>query len=74
MVGYNWQRPGKTSRDISATLGKCGPGILYNFSSNAYPFEQNACYTPFAIVALLEYWGDYSAFASVLAKEYGGES
>lgn len=64
-----WRRPGK--RDgISATFGQVAEGVFYNFSSSAYPFEPNAGYKPFQVVALLKYNGDFSAFAKELAEKY----
>jgi len=64
-----WRRPGKKD-GISATFGQIAEGIFYNFSSSAYPFEPNAGYKPFQIVALLKYNGDFSAFAKELAEKY----
>ena len=64
-----WRRPDK-NKGISATFGKVAPGILYCFSSNAYPFEPNSAYTPFQIVSLLNYKGDFSAFAKELSERY----
>jgi len=64
-----WQRPGK-KKGISATVGKVADNVFYNFSSNAYPFEPNAGYTPFQVVGLLEYNGDFKNFAKVLAEKY----
>lgn len=64
-----WQRPGK-KKGISATTGKVADNVFYNFSSNAYPFEPNAGYTPFQVVGLLEYKGDFKNFAKVLAEKY----
>ena len=62
------RRPGK-DRGISATFGKVAPGILYNFSSNGHPFENNRAYNPFQIVSLLKYGGDFSRFAKELYEK-----
>lgn len=64
-----WLRPGK-KKGISATLGKVAPGIFYNFSSSADPFEDLHPYSAFQVVALLNYGGDYSKFARELATRY----
>lgn len=65
-----WCRPGK-ARGVSATLNYRGPG-LYVFSSNAAPFEPGRAYSPFSVLALLEYGGDFRAAAQALrARGYG---
>ena len=64
-----WRRPDKKD-GISATMDKVANGIFYNFSSNSYPFEPNKAYTPFQVIALLDYNGDFSAFAKELAVIY----
>jgi hypothetical protein len=64
----HWCRPGK-EHGTSATLKD---GVFYVFSSNAPPFEPQQGYAPFAVYALLEHDGDWSAAASALrAKGYG---
>lgn len=64
-------RPGK-SQGVSASFGYAGPGVLYVFSTSAYPFEDHTAYSPFAIYATLEHNGDYKAAAKALAKRgYG---
>lgn len=69
--GYQLTRPGK-QRGVSATLGYCGPGIFYPFTSSAHPFGSNHAYTPYAVLCLLRYGGDWSEGAKNLAKEgYG---
>lgn len=73
--GHKLTRPGKSAKDgISATFGRVAPGILYVFTSNAYPFEENKAYTPFQIKSLLEFSGDFSACAKSLAGKYGSET
>lgn len=64
-----WQRPGK-KKGISATIGKVADNVFYNFSSNAYPFEPNSGYTPFQVIGLLKYNGDFKTFAKELAERY----
>lgn len=64
-----WRRSGK-NKGISATLGKVAPNILYVFSSNAYPFEPMKAYSPFQVMALLKYSGDFKACAKELAEKY----
>jgi len=64
-----WTRPDK-SEGVSATFGKVAENIFYCFSSNAYPFEPGRGYTPFQVVSLLDYNGDFKTFASELAESY----
>lgn len=64
------RRPGK-DKNISATFGYVAPGIFYNFSANAAPFEPSRAYTPFAVLTLLKYDGDFSRAAKDLVKRYG---
>jgi hypothetical protein len=65
-----WRRPGK-SESISATLNHI-PGIFYNFSSSAAPFEPRRGYTPFAVYTLLVHNGNFRAAARDLAAQgYG---
>jgi hypothetical protein len=64
-----WQRPNK-GKGISATLGYKA-NIFYNFSSNAYPFEIDKGYTPFQVIGLLKYNGDFKSLAKDLADRYG---
>jgi len=63
-----WRRPGK-DEGISATMDKVAENIFYNFSANGHPFEPNRAYTPFQVVALCQYGGDFSAFAKELSRE-----
>lgn len=71
-IGY-WRHPGKTGPGHSATTGYGGQRLLYCFTPNAAPFEQNRAYTPFVVYSLLEHDGDFAAAASALAKQgYGG--
>lgn len=62
-----WRRPGK-KEGISATLGKVADNVFYVFSSNAYPFDNNRAYTPFQVLALVKYHGDFKAAAEGLPK------
>ena len=64
-----WMRPGK-KKGISATLGIVAPGIFYNFSSSADPFDIEKAYTAFQVVTLLKYNGNFSQFAKELAQKY----
>ncbi|HEX9929315.1 MAG TPA: phage/plasmid primase, P4 family [Pyrinomonadaceae bacterium] len=63
-----WRRPGKTGRGISATVNYKGSNLLYVFSSNAYPLNYKTAYTPFAALTFLQFNGDFTAAAKVLAK------
>lgn len=64
--GYKWCRPGKTGA-VSATLGKIAPNIFYVFTSSALPFEPNKAYTPFQVLALLKFNGDFKEAAKSVA-------
>jgi putative DNA primase/helicase len=67
----HWCRPGK-SDGSSATVNHQGHDLLYIFSVNADPFEENTGYTKFHAYALLEHDGDFIAAAKALAaKGYG---
>lgn len=72
-----WRRPGKDGPGWSATTGYChsdlGGDLLYVFSGNAEPFEQECCYSKFTAYCLLNHAGDFSAASAVLAKEGYGE-
>jgi hypothetical protein len=62
-----WRRPGKIRPGISATTNYAGRHLFYVFSTNAAPFEPETAYTPFAVYALLEHRGDFTAAARTLA-------
>jgi len=66
-----WRRPGKVGGGISATTGVCrtadGRDLLYVFTNNWYPFEQDRCYDKYSAFALLKHGGDWSAAASELS-------
>src|SRR6266540_1116946 len=71
-----WQRPGKRTPGISATIGHArgehGEPRLYVFSTST-PFESERSYTKLGALAVLEHGGDYQAAAKALrAKGYGG--
>ena len=65
---YKWRRPDKTD-GISATLGKVAKDIFYCFTSNGYPFEPNRAYTPFQVLALLKFNGDFKEAAKSIVPE-----
>lgn len=64
-----WRRPGKT-KGISATLGVVAPNVFYCFTPNAYPFEQDSGYSPFRVVGLLDYGGDFTELAKDIIDRY----
>lgn len=66
---YQWRRPGK-NKGISATLGKVADNVFYNFTSNGHPFNAESGYTPFQVVALLKYNGNFKEFAKFIAEKY----
>ena len=63
------KRPGK-KRGVSATFNHVAPGIFYNFSGNASPFDPSRAYPPFSVLTLLEYDGDFRESAKELVKKY----
>jgi hypothetical protein len=64
------RRPGKKDRGISATFNHI-PGRFYVFTTSTQ-FESEHVYKPFAVYAMLEHNGDFSAAARALAgKGYG---
>lgn len=63
-----WRRPGK-DEGISATLGKVAPNVFYVFTANAYPFEPMKAYTPFQVLGLIKYDGDFKEAAKSIAPE-----
>jgi predicted P-loop ATPase len=69
--GIHWKRPGK-NHGVSATFGKVSSNVFYVFSSNAHPFDSNKGYTPYQILALTKYNGDFSECSKELYKRgYG---
>jgi len=64
-----WRRPDKDD-GISATFGKVAENIFYCFTSNGYPFEPNKAYTPFQVITLLKYKGDFKEHARILADRF----
>jgi hypothetical protein len=58
-------RPGK-DKGVGATFGYVAPDVLYVFTTNAAPFQDNKAYSPFAIYAELEHDGDYKKAAGAL--------
>ncbi len=72
--GDYFTRPGKKS-GVSASWNRDGNGHFVCFSSSAPPFEPSTSYLPFAVYALLEHGGDYSAAAKELRRQgYGKKS
>lgn len=63
---YNWCRPDKLGK-VSATFGKVAENVFYVFTSNAHPFDSMKGYTPFQILALLKYNGDFKQAAQSIA-------
>lgn len=68
-----WKRPG-TTNPLSATTNHDGSGLFYAFSPNCgHGIEPNRGYNKFAIHALLNNGGDFSAAARALADAGFGE-
>jgi len=65
-----WRRPNKKD-GVSATFGKVAKNVFYCFTSNGSPFEPNKGYSPFQIIGLLDYNGDFNSFAKHLSERYG---
>lgn len=64
------RRPGKKDRGISATYNHI-PGRFYVFTTST-AFESEHVYKPYAVYAMLEHGGDFSAAARALAgRGYG---
>lgn len=73
-----WTRPGKDPRHgCSATTGKCsseaGGDLLYVFSANAGPLDNERAYSKFSALAVLNHGGDWSAAARELGEKGYGE-
>lgn len=68
-----WRRPGK-DESCSATTNIGGSDLLYVFSSNADPFEQNTSYTKFHAYAVLEHDGNFHDAAIALRRLGYGSS
>lgn len=63
--GDHWRRPGKDD-GWSATLFESG--VLHVFTSSAYPFEPEQSYSPFQVLALLAFNGDFQAARAAIEK------
>ena len=70
--GKHWRRPDK-KKGVSATFGHIASNIFYVFSTNAHPFDSEKAYTPFQIIALLKYRGDFTQCAKELVKRGYGQ-
>ena len=68
-----WRRPGKNC-GTSATTNYENSDLLYVFSSNAAPFDEETAYSKFHAYTLLEHDGDFSEAASALARQGYGET
>jgi hypothetical protein len=69
-----WCRPDKPA-GTSATTNYGESDLLYVFSSNAHPFQEDTGYTKFHAFALLNHHGDFKAAARALRdKGYGRAS
>ena len=70
-----WSRPGKTPAGISASLTEFdNTWSLFIFTSNASYLEQGQAYNPHALLAALEFGGDYrAASASISGNGFGDE-
>jgi len=64
-----WRRPGKSTGTSASLRGGC----FYNFSTSAEPFDGSVAYSGFAVFALLEHDGDWTAAAAALASQGYGQ-
>ena len=69
----DWRRPGKQDWGLSGTTNYGDSGLLYVFSSNAYPFDQERGYDKFAAFALLNCNGDFRLAAGQLRQQGYGD-
>ena len=65
----HFKRPGKAEKGNSATF-LLEPRLFYVFSTNAFPFENEEAYSPFAVYTLLEADGDFKQAVKQLAEQY----
>lgn len=63
-----WERPGKSQKDVSATTGNGANDLLYVFSTSCYPLDSERCYSRFAVYAICNHNGDFSAAAKNLSS------
>jgi putative DNA primase/helicase len=68
-----WTRPGK-AEGCSATTNYAGSDVLYVWSRNADPFDDEEAYTKFHAFALLECDGDFHEAAVELRRRGYGKS
>ncbi len=69
----HWTRPGKNAGTSATWDSPETPNKFYVFTSNAAPFEAFTSYSPFAVYAMLQHGGDYSAAAKALFIEGYGD-
>ncbi|MBR4753049.1 MAG: bifunctional DNA primase/polymerase [Thermoguttaceae bacterium] len=67
-----WRRPGKRT-GVSATLDK-ETGLVYVWTSNAHPLDQNQTYTPLQLLAAYEFNGDESVAAKAVVRDCRNDS
>ncbi len=63
-AGQGWTRPGKKDGTSGVVLD--GTGNFYVWSSNAHPLDPQKTYNPFALYAVCEHGGDFTAAARSL--------
>lgn len=67
-----WRRPDK-DKGVSGTFGKVADNVFYCFTSNGFPFEVSG-YTPFQVIGLLDYDGNFKEWAKDLSLRYNPQS
>ena len=68
-----WTRPGKDVKDGSSATWGHQKNLFYIFTSDSSvtPFEQFGSYSPFNILTLLKYRGDWKAAKDYLRERFG---
>ena len=68
------RRPGKGGHGVSASWNHGGHACFVNFSSSVPQFDTNRGYSAFAVYAILEHGGNFSAAARDLAEDGYGDT
>ena len=65
-----WQRPGKDAGESHSATWGYKDNSLFVFSSSAPPFKPECYYTPFQILTMCRFNGDYRAAMDWVAEQY----
>ena len=66
----DWTKPDGTRGHTHATTGYMGLNLFHCFTSDASPFTEGENYKPFAVLALLNFDGDYKRAAAALKTKH----